>query len=49
MINYYIENNQKFNSFGCHGNQGVNPCISAVLEIYILILTFGKCDSNTLL
>ena len=26
--------NPKINSFGCHGNQGVNPFIMAVLDIY---------------
>ena len=38
---YYIEymfcnflTNQKFNSSSSHGNQGVNPCIMAVFEMY---------------
>ena len=30
----YLLTKQKFNSFGCHGNQGVNPCIIDVLKIY---------------
>ena len=29
----HLLTNQKFNSFGCHGSQSVNPCIMAVLEI----------------
>ena len=40
-LSYYIEimfclllTNPTFNSFGCHGNQGVNTGDMAVLEIY---------------
>ena len=32
--NYILLTNQKFDSFGCHGNQGANPCIMAVFVIY---------------
>ena len=40
-----------FNSFGCHGNQCVNPCIMAVLEMYrvhqaILCLSVYYIDND---
>ena len=32
----HLLTNQKINSFGRHGNQGVNTCIRAVLEMYCM-------------